>query len=271
MKEKSPSNPVHHTTLPTRSARRSTEVGGSRSTGGVVLVGLGRRGVDAAAADALVGHGPDPGREGVPGGHVGGHAVVEGDPLAVDRDRPPDQGDAGPGQGGQAEAAARGQDRLGGRHGRRVGQVGWPLVHEPGLDQPLDGLAAPVPEGEAPDRAGGQDHPPAGGQEVLGDLAAGLGAADDQHRPLRELAGMAVAGGVDLHDPVREGAGERGTPRPVLVAGGDDHGPGPDLAGVGAQGEAPPVGTSRVTPTPSRTGRPSASRPSRRTTSLPVR
>jgi hypothetical protein len=94
-----------------------------------------------------------------------------------------------------------------------------------------------VPEGDAPDPAGGQEHPPAGGQEVLGDLAAGLGAADDQHRPVRELAGGAVAGGVDLHDPVGEGAGQGGAPWLVLVAGGDDHRPGPELAGVAVEGE----------------------------------
>jgi hypothetical protein len=67
-------------------------------------------------------------------------------------------------------------------------------------------------------------------------LAAGLAAADDQHRPVREPAGIAVAGGVDLGQPVWEGADERGKPRPVLVAGGHDHRTGQELAGVGAQG-----------------------------------
>ena len=200
---------------------------------GVVLVGLGGRGVQAAAADALVDHRPGPGGEGVPGGHVGGDAVVEGDPLAVHRHRPTGEGGAGPGQGRQAQAAPGGDDRHGGAHHRRVGQVAWPLVHEAGLGQPLDGLAAPVPEGHAADGAGRQDDPAAAGQEVLGDLAAGLGAADDQHRPVRELAGAPVAGGVELGDPPREAAGEVRDQGLVLVAGGHHHRPGLEPAVVG--------------------------------------
>ena len=114
-----------------------------------------------------------------------------------------------------APARAR-AGRLRPRPGARIGMAArmtdgsgrsrGPLVHEAGLDQPLDGLAAPVPEGHATDGAGRQDHPPAAGQQVLGDLAARLGAADDQHRPVGELAGAAVVGGVELGDP-RRGAG----------------------------------------------------------------
>jgi uncharacterized protein YxjI len=66
-----------------------------------------------------------------------------------------------------------------------------------------------VSEGHATDGAGRQDLPPVAGQEVLGDLAAGLAAADHQHRPVRELVGTAVVGGVVVGNPVGEGAGER--------------------------------------------------------------
>ena len=52
---------------------------------GIMVVGLGGRGVEAAAADDLVDHRPGPGGEGVCGGHVGSDAVVEGDPVR----RPP--------------------------------------------------------------------------------------------------------------------------------------------------------------------------------------
>ena len=75
------------------------------------------------------------------------------------------------------------------------------------------GLAAPVPERHPADGAGRQDHPAAAGDQVLGDLAARLGAADDQHRPAGELAGAAVAGGVDwatLAGSRRASAGTRG-------------------------------------------------------------
>ena len=75
-----------------------------------MVVGLGRRRVEAAAADELVDHRPGPGGEGVADGDVGGDAVVEDDPLAVHGDRAPGQGDAGPGQRRQAQAATRGQD-----------------------------------------------------------------------------------------------------------------------------------------------------------------
>jgi hypothetical protein len=95
-----------------------------------------------------------------------------------------------------------------------------------------------VPPGEPTGGAGRQDDPPAGGQQVLGDLAAGLGAADDQHRPVGKLAGAAVVGGVELRDPAWEPAGQRRDPGQVLVAGGDDHRPGPHLAVVGGHGPA---------------------------------
>ena len=225
--------PVHQMTPPTASARRSSEAGGSRSTGVSCSSGCEGRCLQAAPADALVHHRPCPGRERVPGGDVGGQAVVEGDPFAVHRHRAPGQGGAGPGQGGQAEAAAGGEDRHGRVHDRRVGQVARALVHEAGLGQPLDGLAAPVPEGHAADGAGRQDHPATAGQEVLGDLAARLGAADHQHRPAGELAGTAVVRGVELGDPPGQPAGQRRDPGPVLVAGGHHHRPGQELAVVG--------------------------------------
>jgi hypothetical protein len=88
--EKSPLNPVHHTTLATSSACRSSENGGSRSAGASWSSASTGGAVQALAADELVDHRPYPGGEGVPAGHVGGHAVVEGDPLAVHRDRAPD-------------------------------------------------------------------------------------------------------------------------------------------------------------------------------------
>src|SRR5215216_652985 len=55
------------------------------------------------------------------------------------------------------------------------------------------------------------------------------------HRPLGELGRAAVLGGVELGHPAREPAGQGRDPGDVLVAGGHDHGAGPELAVVGGQ------------------------------------
>jgi hypothetical protein len=131
----------------------------------------------------VVEHRPDPGGEGIPGGDVGRGTVVEGDLFTVDCDQAADESDAGTRQGLQAHAAATGgEHRLGCGHHRRVGQVLWPLLEEPALDQPLHRVPATMAGRGASDRAGGQDHLPTPGQQILGDLAAGLGAAHDQNR-----------------------------------------------------------------------------------------
>ena len=93
-----------------------------------------------------------------------------------------------------------------------------------------------MPKGHPTDGAGRQHDPPATAHQVLGDLAAGLGAADHQHRPFRELVGTAVVGGVVLGNPVGESAGERRDLRQVLVAGGDHDGAGQNGTPAGRQG-----------------------------------
>jgi hypothetical protein len=70
--------------------------------------------------------------------------------------------------------------------------------------------------------------PPAG-QQIIGNLAAGLGAAHDEHRILWQQVRTAVVRGVILRDPIREGLGQRGRSRRVLVAGGDHDGEGTDV------------------------------------------
>jgi hypothetical protein len=76
---------------------------------------------------------------------------------------------------------AAGEPVLGCGNHRGVGQVLWPLLEEPVLDQPFQRVPPAMPGRGPTDRARGQEHLSAGGaQEVFGDLAAGLGAAHDQ-------------------------------------------------------------------------------------------
>ena len=74
--------------------------------------------------------------------------------------------------------------------------------------------------------------------EFLGDLAAGLAAADDQHRAGREISRVAVILDVDLKQVRRQRGRWDGAVGTLVGAGTEDHGPCHDLAGGGLQAEA---------------------------------
>ena len=69
-----------------------------------------------------------------------------------------------------------------------------------------------------------------GAGELLGDLIAGVTAAHDQHRPRRDLLGVAVARAVKLQDLWTEALGDRGNHRHLERPGRDHHLLGGDCA-----------------------------------------
>ena len=69
--------------------------------------------------------------------------------------------------------------------------------------QPLDHVLAAVAPRHARRVADAEMHLAAGEMQILGDLAAGLAAADDQHGALRKRIRIAVVRRMDLHDIVR--------------------------------------------------------------------
>ena len=89
----------------------------------------------------------------------------------------------------------------GGRRRKRV----HCLVGEPGVDEPVDDLVpavAPRNPRAAPDRHGETARPAC--MQLVGDLAAGLAAADDQDRSLGQLRGTLVLARVQLEVLRRE-------------------------------------------------------------------
>ena len=64
-------------------------------------------------------------------------------------------------------------------------------------------------------------------RELARDLVARVPAADDQHRPLRDVGWRAVVGAMDLKHVRGEVVGELGKSRPLERPGGDD-----DLVGL---------------------------------------
>ena len=123
------------------------------------------------------------------------------------------------------------------------------------VGQPVDGVPASVAARAA---RGAADHEvgfAAVEMEVLGDLAAGLAAADDQDLAGGKLAAVAVGRGVQLGDREWKAFGEAGDVGLVVAADREDDGVG----GVGAIGgfqmeAAARSRVSRVTPTPSLMG-----------------
>ena len=96
-------------------------------------------------------------------------------------------------------------------------------VEQAAPPEPEHDVAAPVPAGHAPDPAGGEEDDATGLRQILGDLAAALGAANHQHRSRRERRRMAVVGRVHLHQMGGQGAGHRRAAWAVQAAAGDHH------------------------------------------------
>ena len=72
-----------------------------------------------------------------------------------------------------------------------------------GVHPPVD-VAVPIRAGQADVVADGEGHGVAGPLELVGDLHAGGGSADDEHCTGAELAGVAIAEGVQLVEVCRQ-------------------------------------------------------------------
>ncbi len=89
--------------------------------------------------------------------------------------------------------------------------------------QPFDHVLATITARHPRRIADAQVHLAAGEMKVLGDLAAGLPAADHQHCPWRELCRITIGRGVDLYDIGRETFGAARYDRNLIAAGCDHH------------------------------------------------
>jgi hypothetical protein len=122
-----------------------------------------------------------------------------------------------------AAAVAGGED-VGEEPSLRGGQRAHRLVDEARLYQPPEEVVAAEPAG-GPRRAAAREEDLAPGLvQLLRELAAGLPAADHEHRPGREAGGLGVVVGVEARDAVREHVGERRAVRP-LVGAAAEHDP----------------------------------------------
>ena len=124
--------------------------------------------------------------------------------------------------------------------GRRACPVAWTLatsraagvgseldriIEEAGLEDPPDEVVIAEPARRPRRPPAREEDLAAGLVQLLGDLAARLAAADDQHRPGGQLARIAVVLDVDL-EQVRRERRRAGRPVRALVgAGAQDHRP----------------------------------------------
>src|SRR5581483_6987380 len=115
------------------------------------------------------------------------------------------------------------------------------LRHQSRLRQPPEEVAAEEPLRQRclarPDR----ELDAMGRGELLRDLEAGVTAADDENRSLRDVARAPVGGAVRLEEVRRERAGERRYARDLKRAGGDDDLVGLDLSILEPDDEASAV------------------------------
>jgi len=85
-------------------------------------------------------------------------------------------------------------------------------------------------------------HVAAAGAEILGDLRAGLAAADDQHRAIGKLPSIAVVAGVQYRQCRPGHKGNAGHPGTAVFAGGHHHRSGLDRSAAGFDGVAARLG-----------------------------
>ncbi len=89
--------------------------------------------------------------------------------------------------------------------------------------QPLDHVLAAITPGHARSIANAEMDLAAGEMQVLGDLAAGLSAADNQHRAFGQRLRVAVFGRMGLHDVSGQALRTAGDDRDLIAARGDHH------------------------------------------------
>ena len=197
---------------------------------GLGRVGLGRRGVDAGLGDIGVDAGAARGGEVVGEADILADVVGEVQAAVGEAGQVAEQGDAFGAQGLQADGARHRQGRAAGDAAVGADEGGARHVEEAAGHQPVQDVAAAVAPRGAADPAGGEIDPAAGADELVGELGAGLGGADQEHRALGQRGGVAVGAGVDLGQVRRQGSGEGRAARPRQGAAGGDHGAGADRA-----------------------------------------
>jgi hypothetical protein len=153
------------------------------------------------------------------------------------------EGDAITAQGPVVEivpAAVAGRLRVRGEPRERVGKGGGRLIHEPALDHPPDDVASSRPAREPRRSTAGEEHLAAGAEELLGELTPGLAAAHHEHAARRQAGGVAIVLDVDLQQVGGQGRRALRSMSPLVRAGRDDDGPGPDIPGRGPDDESLP-------------------------------
>ena len=96
----------------------------------------------------------------------------------------------------------------------------------PDRHEPLEDVPPVQPPPEPGDAARGEMHDPAGVEEILHDLATGLGGPDDEDGPCREGGRAAVRGRVELEDVPWQLGGDRRDPGDMLHPGRHHDGAG---------------------------------------------
>ncbi len=97
------------------------------------------------------------------------------------------------------------------------------LVEEPHRVEPPENVTAAVPPRQPHVASDGQRDGPPRRLDLVGDLDAGRGGADDEHAALGQARRTAVLAGHDLQDVARDLARERRHERHIAVAGGHHH------------------------------------------------
>ena len=155
-------------------------------------------------------------------------------------------------------AAVTGGDDVSEEPGFGTRQRFDPSLHMARLHQPPDEVSPSEPARRPRRPPAGDDHVAAGLVQLLGDLAARLGAADDEHAAGRERLLVAIVVHVDLEQVRRQRVGGRRPVGALVRARGEDDGAGAQLPGRRAQDESAVEASIESTDTFSRTGAPAA-------------
>src|ERR1700687_5287674 len=110
------------------------------------------------------------------------------------------------------------EQRSGGDMARRLGELFPGHVEKSALNEPERNIPTSVAPRHASDTTCGQIHRAARAHKILGDLASGLRASHNQHRPSGEFSRIAVLGGVKLPKVWRKRSGDGWTARQVQIS-----------------------------------------------------
>ena len=146
--------------------------------------------------------------------------------AAVDAGKMAEQRDAGGGERLQADGAQRSEHRAAGDPAIGLDELLARHVEETGQLEPDRDVVTTVASRQPAAGAGCQEDRTSGGGQLVGDLGAGLGAADDEHGPRRKRRRIAIVRGVELQELRRQRSGRGGSARTVQAAGRGDDGAG---------------------------------------------